>query len=72
MATIPFTGPATKHREPMTGAKLIIVASAVAFFAFLLWASLAQVDEVTKGQGKVIPSTKLQTITASEAATVID
>jgi len=70
MATIPFTGPAPKHREPMTGAKLIIVASAVAFFAFLLWASLAQVDEVTKGQGKVIPSTKLQTITASEAATV--
>ena len=70
MATIPLTGPAPKHREPMTGAKLIIVASAVAFFAFLLWASLAQVDEVTKGQGKVIPSTKLQTITASEAATV--
>jgi adhesin transport system membrane fusion protein len=70
MATIPFTGPATKHREPMTGAKLIIVASAVAFLVFLLWASLAQVDEVTKGQGKVIPSTKLQTITASQAATV--
>jgi len=70
MATIPFTGPATKHREPMTGAKLIIVASSIAFLVFLLWASLAQVDEVTKGQGKVIPSTKLQTITASESATV--
>jgi len=70
MATIPFTGPATKYREPMTGAKLIIIASAVAFLVFLLWASLAQVDEVTKGQGKVIPSTKLQTITASQAATV--
>ena len=70
MATIPFTGPATKHREPMTGAKLIIVASSIAFLVFLLWPSLAQVDEVTKGQGKVIPSTKLQTITASESATV--
>ena len=70
MATIPFTGPAPKHREPMTGAKLIIVASSIAFLVFLLWASLAQVDEVTKGQGKVIPSTKLQTITASESATV--
>ena len=37
---------------------------------FLLWASLAQVDEVTRGQGKVIPSSKLQLITASEPATV--
>jgi adhesin transport system membrane fusion protein len=70
MATLPFVGPAIKHREPMTGSKLIIVASALAFAVFLLWASLAQVDEVTKGQGKVIPSTKLQTITAAESATV--
>lgn len=70
MATLPFVGPAIKHRQPMTGSKLIIVASAVAFLVFLLWASLAQVDEVTKGQGKVIPSTKLQTITAAQAATV--
>ncbi len=37
---------------------------------FLLWASLAQVDEVTRGEGKVIPSSKLQTITAADPATV--
>lgn len=49
---------------------MIIVASAAAFLLFLLWASLAQVDEVTRGQGKVIPSSKLQIITASEPATV--
>jgi adhesin transport system membrane fusion protein len=54
----------------MTGSRMIIVASAVAFGLFLLWASLAQVDEVTRGQGKVIPSSKLQVITASEPATV--
>src|SRR3954453_2674516 len=70
MASIPFIGPAIKHRKPLTGARMIIVASAVAFFLFLLWASLAQVDEVTRGQGKVIPSSKLQVITASEPATV--
>ena len=33
---------------------------------FLLWASLAQVDEVTAGEGKVIPSSKLQVITAAD------
>ena len=70
MATLPFVGPAIKHRQPMTGARLIIVASAVAFGLFLLWASLAQVDEVTRGQGKVIPSSKLQVITAADPATV--
>src|SRR3954454_22234274 len=70
MATLPLVGPAIKHRQPMTGARMIIVASAVAFGLFMIWASLAQVDEVTRGQGKVIPSSKLQVITASEPATV--
>src|SRR5215210_436617 len=70
MATLPFIGPAIKHRQPLTGARMIIVASAVAFALFLIWASLAQVDEVTAGQGKVIPSSKLQVITAADPATV--
>src|SRR4051795_7678902 len=70
MATLPFVGPAIKYRQPMTGARMIIVASAAAFFLFLIWASIAHVDEVTRGQGKVIPSSKLQVITASEPATV--
>ncbi|MFL6783540.1 MAG: HlyD family type I secretion periplasmic adaptor subunit [Sphingomicrobium sp.] len=70
MASIPFIGPAIKHRQPMGGARMIIVASAVAFFLFLAWASLAHVDEVTRGEGKVIPSSKLQVITAADSATV--
>lgn len=70
MATLPFVGPAIKHREPLSGSRMIIVASAVAFALFLIWASLAQVDEVTRGQGKVIPSSKLQIITAADPATV--
>lgn len=70
MASLPFIGPAIRHRRPLDGARLIIVASAAAFLLFILWASLAQVDEVTQGQGKVIPSSKLQVITATEPATV--
>ena len=73
MATLPFTPPATRrHREPLTGARLIIVSVAVGFLAFLLWAALAQVDEVTAGTGKVIPSSKVQLINASEPATVAE
>src|SRR6476661_4496817 len=70
MATLPFVGPAIRHRQPMTGSRMIIVATSVLFAIFLLWAALAQVDEVTRGQGKVIPSSKLQVITASQPATV--
>ena len=70
MASLPFIGPAIRHRQPLSGARLIIVASAAAFLLFVIWASLAQVDEVTQGQGKVIPSSKLQVITATEPATV--
>ena len=70
MASIPFAGPALKHRQPLTGARMIIVASAALFAIFLIWASLAHVDEVTRGSGKVIPSSKLQVITAADAATV--
>ncbi|MBA3511973.1 HlyD family type I secretion periplasmic adaptor subunit [Sphingomonas sp.] len=68
MATLPFVGP-TK-RQPLTGSRLIIVASAIGFALFILWAMLAQVDEVTSGQGKVIPSSKAQLIQAAEPAIV--
>lgn len=73
MATLPVPGSQqarTSRRQPLTGSRLIIVASAVGFALFLLWASLAQVDEVTKGQGRVIPSSKIQVIQSAEPATV--
>ena len=70
MATLPFMGPAKRQRQPLTGSRLIIVASAIGFALFVLWAMLAQVDEVTSGQGKVIPSSKAQLIQAAEPATV--
>ncbi|MEO5809832.1 MAG: HlyD family type I secretion periplasmic adaptor subunit, partial [Sphingomicrobium sp.] len=73
MATLPLLSASPRpasRRRPMTGARLIIVTVSVGFGLFLLWAMLAQVDEVTRGQGKVIPSSKIQLIQASEPATV--
>ncbi|HEU5286137.1 MAG TPA: HlyD family type I secretion periplasmic adaptor subunit [Sphingomicrobium sp.] len=63
-------GPIKRQRQPLTGSRLIIVASAIGFAIFLIWAMLAQVDEVTSGQGKVIPSSKAQLIQAAEPAIV--
>jgi adhesin transport system membrane fusion protein len=70
MASLPFLPTIPKRRQPLTGSQRIIVVSAIGFFIFLLWAMLAKVDEVTAGQGKVIPSSKVQLIQATEAATV--
>src|SRR5215212_974428 len=72
MATLPFLPSKGHRREPLTGARLIIVSVAVGFALFLLWAMLAQVDEVTKGQGKVIPSSKIQVIQSSVPATIAE
>jgi membrane fusion protein, adhesin transport system len=74
MASIPFSAGdnrrTRRRRQPLTGARLIIVTVAAGFALFLLWAMLAQVDEVTAGQGKVIPSSKVQLIQAAEPATI--
>ena len=73
MATIPFIPSDTKRRrEPLTGARLIIVSVAIGFAVFLLWAMLAKVDEVTAGQGKVIPSSKVQVIQSTQPATIAE
>ena len=70
MASIPFLPTIPKRRQPLTGAQRVIVVSAIGFFLFLIWAMLAKVDEVTAGQGKVIPSSKIQLIQATEPATI--
>ena len=70
MQAFPFINQAKHKRQPLTGSRLIIVAAAVGLALFLLWAGLAQVDEVTSGQGRVIPSSKIQLIQAAEPATV--
>jgi adhesin transport system membrane fusion protein len=73
MASIPFSsgeGRATRRRQPLTGSRRIIVTVAIGFALFLLWAMLAQVDEVTAGQGRVIPSSKVQLIQAAEPTTI--
>ena len=69
MASIPFLN-IPKRRQPLTGSQRVIVVSAIGFLLFIVWAMLAKVDEVTAGQGKVIPSSKVQLIQATEPATV--
>jgi adhesin transport system membrane fusion protein len=49
----------------------IILIAVVAFFtAFVVWARYATLDEVTRGEGKVIPSTQVQVIQNLEGGIV--
>lgn len=52
------------------GNKQVILYSGGGVLAFLMWASLAPVDEVTHGQGRVIPSSKAQVIQSAEPTTI--
>ena len=52
------------------GNKQVILYSGGGMLAFLMWASLAPVDEVTHGQGRVIPSSKAQVIQSAEPTTI--
>ncbi|HZE91779.1 MAG TPA: HlyD family type I secretion periplasmic adaptor subunit [Rhizobacter sp.] len=51
-------------------AQKIVRASVVILLALLVWAALAQVDEVTRGEGKVIPSRQLQVVQSLDGGVV--
>lgn len=56
--------------QRLRGAEQITIATAAGLVLFLLWASFAKVDEVTRGQGRVIPSSKVQIIQSAEPSTI--
>ncbi|WP_062385060.1 HlyD family type I secretion periplasmic adaptor subunit [Pseudomonas abietaniphila] len=77
-----FKGSASLDGQPMPEVKKALVDDAprivrltiwavILFFTFLvLWAHFAVIDEVTKGEGKAIPSTKIQKIQNLEGGIV--
>lgn len=56
--------------QRLRGAEQITLAIAIGFVLFLAWASIARVDEVSRGQGRVIPSSKVQIIQSAEPSTI--
>ena len=56
--------------QRLRGAEQITLAAAIGFVLFLAWASIARVDEVSRGQGRVIPSSKVQIIQSAEPSTI--
>ncbi|MBC7917023.1 MAG: HlyD family type I secretion periplasmic adaptor subunit [Rhodoferax sp.] len=52
------------------GARILIWLSLAAALVMLLWAALAQLDEVTRGEGKVIPSRQIQILQSLDGGIV--
>ncbi|MER8437783.1 HlyD family type I secretion periplasmic adaptor subunit [Mesorhizobium sp. M1312] len=60
---------AKEDRPPLFASASIFIIGAL-FVVFVAWAAFAEVDEIARGDGKVIPASKTQIIQASEAGVV--
>ena len=59
----------TDDEMPMSRHLLLVVIAGF-FVVFILWANLAPLDEVTRGMGKVVPSSEVQALQSLEAGIV--
>lgn len=59
------------EQEPLRAKKILYV-TAIALLVLLFWAAITQVDEVTRGDGKVIPSTQVQVVQSLDGGIVTD
>lgn len=56
-------------QEPLR-ARMLVNSLGVVFILAVLWAGLSEVDEITKGEGKVIPSRQLQVLQSLDGGVV--
>jgi adhesin transport system membrane fusion protein len=59
------------EQQPLR-ARTILYAVALSTVILVVWSALAQIDEVTRGQGKVIPSQQVQVIQSQDGGVVTE
>jgi len=57
-----YTSYSNSNEKPSKVSQTIFLLISGIFLIFLLWASLAEIDELARGNGKVIPTDKIQTV----------
>lgn len=60
---------AVQQQEPLR-ARLILRVTAVLLIALLVWASVASLDEVTRGDAKVVPTSQVQVVQSVDGGVV--
>ena len=58
--------------QKLRGSRIAVLLSCAAVFVLLIWAALAQLDEVTRGEGKVIPSRQVQVMQSLDGGIVYE
>lgn len=59
------------QQEPLR-ARAVLRLAVLVFALLVLWAALAHVDEVTRGEGRVIPSRQLQVVQSVDGGVVVE
>jgi len=59
------------EQQPLR-ARALLYAIAIVVVLLVIWSSLAEIDEVTRGQGRVIPSQQIQVIQSQDGGVVTD
>lgn len=57
-------------QQSILRARSLLYGITLTFFILIIWAAFAQVDEVTRGEGKVIPSRQLQVIQSADGGVI--
>ena len=57
------------HQKPLR-AKILVKTILISLALFIMWTAVAEVDEITKGEGKVIPSSQLQILQSMDGGIV--
>lgn len=59
------------HQEPLR-ARILVKTILIALALFIMWAAVSLVDEITKGEGKVIPSSQIQVLQSLDGGIVVE
>ncbi len=59
------------HQEPLR-ARVLVKTILISLALFVMWTAVAEVDEITKGEGKVIPSSQIQILQSLDGGIVAE
>jgi adhesin transport system membrane fusion protein len=59
------------HQEPLR-ARVLVKTILIAVALFIMWTAVALIDEITKGEGKVIPSSQIQILQSLDGGIVAE
>jgi adhesin transport system membrane fusion protein len=67
-----YTSYSYANEEPTNISKIVFIMITLIFTVFIIWASFSQIDELARGEGKVIPSDKIQQVQSFDGGVISD